>query len=331
MDLSTKYLGFDLPHPFIVGASYLTEDLGRVRQMEDAGAAAVVLPSLFEEHVVQDQMATLHHLLVHDDSHGEAQSYLPKPVDDMKAGVEPYLENLLRMKATLGIPVVASLNGTTDGGWLDFAKLLQQAGADALELNIYIVAADMGIDGAHAEQRVLDIVHKVKSEITIPVAVKLSPYFSAFANLAHQLDELGADGLVLFNRFFQPDIDIESQEIKPLLKLSNPTELPLRLAWLGMLSGRVKASLAVTGGVHQVEDAVKAVMSGADAIQMVSALLIHGPQHLGKMRGGLAWWLEERGFDSLAQAKGSMSLLRSPDPSAYQRQNYMKMVQSWRP
>jgi len=161
--------------------------------------------------------------------------------------------------------------------------------------------------------------------------VKLSPYFSAFANLAHQLDELGADGLVLFNRFFQPDIDIESQEIKPLLKLSNPTELPLRLAWLGMLSGRVKASLAVTGGVHQVEDAVKAVMSGADAIQMVSALLIHGPQHLGKMRGGLAWWLEERGFDSLAQAKGSMSLLRSPDPSAYQRQNYMKMVQSWRP
>lgn len=330
MDLSTKYLGFDLPHPFIVGASYLTEELDRVKRAEDVGAAAVVLPSLFEEQVTSERLSMLHHMLAHDDTHGEAQSFLPKP-EDLKLGMEPYLEHLLRVKSAVDIPVIASLNGTTEGGWLDFAKLLQQAGADALELNIYLIAADMGFDGAAAEQRVLDIVHKVKHEVSIPVAVKLSPYFSAFANLAHQLDGAKADGIVLFNRFFQPDIDIVAQELKPTLKLSDPRELQLRLAWLGILSGRVEASLAVTGGVHQAEDAIKAIMSGADAIQMVSALLIHGLDHLGTVRDGVARWLEQHGFESLAQAKGSMNLTRSPDPSAYQRQNYMKMVQSWRP
>ena len=329
MDLSINYLGYDLPHPFIAGASPLSEDIDSARRLEDAGAAAIVLPSLFEEQVDHERHHTVHHLEAHDHAFGEALSYLPEP-DDLRLGPENYLDHLSRVRGSVGIPVIASLNGVTDTGWLNYAKLLEEAGADALELNVYFVATDDGEDGAVAEQKVLDVTWRVKSAVNIPIAVKLSPYFSSLANLARRLVETGADGLVLFNRFFHPDIDIEEIEIRPALKLSDPTELPLRLAWLGILSGRINASLAVSGGVHGVEDAIKAIMSGADAVQLVSALLQHGPEHIASMRDELESWLEDHEYESLAQMKGSMNLARCPDPAAYERTNYMRMLQGWR-
>jgi len=215
-------------------------------------------------------------------------------------------------------------------GWLDYARLIEDAGADALELNVYFVATDPAVDGPSLEQKVVDITTWVKDAVTIPITVKLSPYFSSIANLAKQLEDAGADGLILFNRFFQPDINIEEIEIDRTLKLSTSAELPLRLAWLGILSGRIGTSLAITGGVHRVEDAIKAIMCGADAVQMVSALLKQGPGHLRAIRDGVAAWMEEHEYASLAQMKGSMNLLRSPDPAAYQRANYMHLLQSWR-
>lgn len=330
MDLSTTYLGLALPHPFIVGASYLTDDVDRVRRLEEAGAAAVVLPSLFEEQVSAESRATIQALEKFTESFGEAQSFLPAP-DSMRLGADYYLEHIRRVKAAVKIPVIASLNGVSLSGWLDHARAIEQAGADALELNVYQVAADPTRDSAAVDGRVVALAQRVKASLSIPVAVKLSPYHSALASLAEQLDAVGTDGLVLFNRFFQPDIDTETCDIKPVLRLSDSNELGLRLAWLGLFSGRVKASLAVTGGVHTAEDAAKAVLCGADAIQVVSCLLLQGMDHLRKLRDDLAYWLEIREYESLAQAKGSLNLSRCPDPSAYQRANYMKMVQGWRP
>ncbi len=328
MDLSTRYLGLALPHPFIAGASPLTEDLDAVRRLEDAGAAMIVLPSLFEEQVRRERRQTLHHMEVHGHSFGEALTYFPDPAD-LRLGPENYLEHLRRTKEALRIPIVASLNGVTDTGWLDYARLLEEAGADAIELNIYFVATDPAESGNAAERKVFDIAARVRQAVRIPVAVKLSPYFSSFANVARKLDGIGVDGLVLFNRFFHADIDLEVIEMRPSLSLSTPEELPLRLAWIGLLWGRVKASLAVTGGVHRVEDAVKAVMSGADGVQVVSALLRNGPRHLTALHNGLGRWLEENEYESLEQMKGSMSLSRCPDPAVYERGNYMRMLQGW--
>jgi len=330
MDLSTTYLGFRLPHPLVAGASPLSADFDTVRRLEDAGAAAIILPSLFEEQITAEARGVVHHMRMHEESHAEALSYFPL-ADDYTMGPERYLEHVRRVSAAVKVPVIGSLNGTSPEGWLDYARLIQDAGAHALELNFYHVATDVSETSAALEQRLLDIVGAVKSHVRIPVAVKLSPFFSSLANLAQRLDAAGADGLVLFNRFYQPDIDPVALDTVPRLHLSDSHELLLRLRWLAILSGRVLASLAATGGAHTAVDAVKAVMSGAHAVQMVSALLIHGPAHLTLVRHDLEHWFVEREYASLQQAQGSMNLLRCPDPEAFERGNYMKVLQTWKP
>lgn len=329
MDLSTTYLGFALPHPFLPGASPLVDDLDMVRRLEDVGAAAIVMRSLFEEQITREQLSTHNRLMVMEEGYAEALSYLPEPAD-FALGPDEYLEQIRKIKAAVRIPVIASLNGTTDGGWLTYARLMEQAGADALELNVYALATDFDESSELLEKRVLHMLWSVKSAVHLPVAVKLSPFYTALAHFARRLDDLGADGLVLFNRFYQPDFDLESLEVKPALRLSDSSELLLRLRWLAILSGRVKSSLAVTGGVHTAEDAIKAVMAGAHVIQVVSALLKHGPERLRTLRQEMALWLEEHEYESLSQARGSLSLLRCPDPAAHERANYMHILQSWR-
>ncbi|MEW6335795.1 MAG: dihydroorotate dehydrogenase-like protein [Acidobacteriota bacterium] len=329
MDLTTTYLGFTLPHPLMPGASPLVDDLDTVRQLEDAGAAAIVLHSLFEEQIAHEQAGHMQSVEMHEDAFAEALSYFPRP-EEYALGPDHYLEQIRKIKATVKVPVIASLNGTSASGWLDYAKLIEQAGADALELNVYYLATNTWETGAEVEQRAIDIVKAVKGNVKIPVAVKLSPYFSSFANLAKKLDEAGADGLVLFNRFYQPDIDVEELEVTSKLQLSHSPTLLLRLRWLAVLSGKVKASLACSGGVHTPIDAIKGAMAGANALQVVSALLHNGPAHLTAIRDGMARWLEEHEYNSLQQAIGSMSHERCPNPAAFERANYMKVLQSWR-
>jgi dihydroorotate dehydrogenase (fumarate) len=305
------------------------DDLDTVRRLEDAGAAAIVMHSLFEEQITREQVQTFLHTEVHGESFAEALSYFPSP-ERFALGPEEYLEHLGRVKEAVRIPVIASLNGTTLGGWLDYARLMQQAGADALELNLYVVATDPEESGQDIEDRAVQIVRDLKRALHIPVAVKLSPFFTSLAHFASRLDNAGADALVLFNRFYQPDIDAEELEVSRTLHLSDSSELPLRLRWLAVLSGRVSASLAVTGGVHSALDAVKAVMTGAHAVQMVSALLRGGPGYLKTVRAEMAAWIEAHEYDSLAQMQGSMNLLACPDPQVYERANYMLMLQGWR-
>ncbi len=329
MNLSTTYLGFQLAHPLVPGASPLGWDLSMIRRLEDAGAPAIILPSLFEEQIEADALGTRHHMDVHEGVHAEALSYFSL-ADDFVMGPERYLEHVHRVKAAVGVPVIGSLNGTSVAGWLAYARLIQDAGADALELNFYHVATDPHESSADVEQRVIDIVASIKDTVRIPVAVKLSPFFSSVSHLARRLDEARADGLVLFNRFYQPDIDPDALSAVPRLHLSDPHELLLRLRWLAILSGRVRASLAATGGAHSALDALKAVMAGAHSVQMVAALLIHGPEHLRLVRRDLAKLLAERDYESLQQAQGSMSLERCPDPDAFERGNYMKILHTWR-
>lgn len=330
MDLSTTYLGFTLPHPLMPGASPLVDDLDTVRRLEDAGAAAIVMHSLFEEQIEREDASTEEQIASLTHAHLEARSYLPPP-SAFRLGPGEYLEQVRRIKAAVRVPVIASLNGSSPGGWLRYARLIQDAGADALELNVYMLATDPAQDGAAIEARTVEIVRDVRRAVTIPVAVKLSPFYTALANLAHRLDEAGADGLVLFNRFWQPGIDVEELEVRRELRLSEPSELPLRLRWLAVLSGTLGASLAAGGGVHGVVEAVQAVMAGADAVQVVSLLLRRGPGQLAVLRAELAEWLERHEYESLAQMKGSMNLRACPDPQAYERANYMLLLQSWRP
>jgi dihydroorotate dehydrogenase (fumarate) len=329
MDLSTSYLGLKLPHPLMPGASPLVDDLDVVRRLEDAGAAAIVMHSLFEEQIVGEQIAGDRGIGAHEESHAEALTYLPG-LGTFTLGPDEYLEQIARIKSAVALPVIASLNGTTPRSWVEYARLIQQAGADALEINVYFLATDPLENSEDVERRTLDVVEAVKQGVHIPVAVKLSPFFSSLAHLAHQIDVLGADGLVLFNRFYQPDIDVEELEVVPSLRLSDPSELLLRLRWMAILSGRVHASLAVSGGVHTALDVVKSVMAGAHAVQIVSALLRRGPEYLGLVLSELAAWMEENEYDSLAQMRGSMSLRRCPDPAAFERANYMRILQSWR-
>lgn len=328
MDLSTQYLGFRLPHPFIAGASPLSGNLDSARRLEDAGAAAIVLSSLFEEELVSEQLATHHALEESAESFAEAQTYLPSR-SDLAFGPEEYLEHLQAVKAAVAVPVVGSLNGTTAGGWLDNACLIAQAGADALELNIYRVVTDLEQSAAEIEDTTVAMVGKVVAELNIPVAVKLSPFYSALPHFAARLDRAGANGLVLFNRFYQPDIDIEALEFAPTLHLSDSSELLPRLHWLAILSGRVSASLAVTGGVHTGVDAIKSVMAGAHAVQMVSALLRNGPPHLQTVREEMERWMEEHAYESLQQMHGSMNFLHCPNPTGLERTNYMHILKSW--
>jgi len=265
----------------------------------------------------------------HEESSAEAASYFPSP-HAFALGPYQYLEHLRRVKEGVGIPVIASLNGATPGGWIEYARLMEQAGADALELNLYRISTDPETPGDWIERQAVETVREVKKAVTIPVAVKLSPFYSAFAHLARELDRAGADGLVLFNRFYQPDIDPEDLIAIRTLHLSDSSELLLRLHWLAILSGRVRASLAATGGVHTALDVVKATMAGAHVVQMVSALLIHGPAHLRAVLHDLTAWLEEHEWDSLTGMRGNMSLAKVPDPDAYERGNYMLMLQGWR-
>jgi dihydroorotate dehydrogenase (fumarate) len=321
MDLSTTYLGLPLPHPLMPGASPLVNDPDMVRRLEDAGAAAIVMHSLFEEQLAAEQPAKK--------AFSDALSYFPG-LEQFELRPEEYLEQLHRVKSAVDVPVIASLNGVTSGGWLAFGRLIEQAGADAVELNTYYLATDPEEGGRVVEERVLEMVESVKPKLGIPVAVKLAPFYSALAHFSRELDSAGADGLVLFNRLFQPDIDVDEQIVGRRLELSSPSELLLRLRWLAILSERLEASLAVSGGVHTAQDAIKAVMAGAHAVQMVSALLNAGPEHLRRVRQDMAEWLERHEYESLDQVRGSMSLNRCPDPMAYERANYMEILQSWR-
>ncbi|MBN8525916.1 MAG: dihydroorotate dehydrogenase-like protein [Planctomycetes bacterium] len=327
MDLSTTYLGFKLPHPFIPGASPVVNDLGAVRALEDAGAPMLVMPSLFEEQIVAESRATQHAHEQGADSFAEATSYLPG-ADDYRVGTDEYLENIRRIKAAVRIPVVASLNGVSPGGWTDYARLMEQAGADALELNLYEVAMDPNESAAQVEDRLVATVKAVRSAVKVPMAVKLSPYFTAFANLAKRLEDTGANGLVVFNRFFQPDVDVENQEVRRTYP-SHRSEVLLRLHWLAVLSAQRKLSLAATGGVHSEVEAVKAIMCGAHAVQVVSRIIKSGPGAIRELRLRLADWLAAHEYESLNQMRGSLNLSRCPDPKLYERGNYIQILQSW--
>jgi len=329
MDLSTTYLGFKLTHPFMPGASPLSENLDLVRRLEDAGAPAIVMLSLFEEQIVGEEMATRSAMDDPAHSYAEATSYFPD-AEDFRLGPDDYLDHVRRAKEAVSVPVIASLNGTTKGGWLRYAEQLQQAGADALELNIYALHTDPETSSEAVEAAEVDLIRAVKERVSIPVAVKLSPFYTSLAGFARRLDQLGVDGMILFNRFYQPDIDLEALEVSRTLHLSDSSELLLRLRWAAILSSQVKnASIAITGGVHTPEDALKAVMAGASAVQMVSALLLEGPARLKAIRDGVEQWLVEHEYESLGQALGSMNHSRSPDPAAFERANYMHILAGW--
>ena len=329
MNLSTHYLGLQLAHPLMAGASPLVDDMGMVKRLEDAGVSAIVMHSLFEEQITREEQNTIMAMEVSANTNAEALSYFPN-ADEYRLGPDSYLEQMRRIKAAVSVPVIASLNGTTPAGWLHYGKLMEEAGADALELNVYYLATDPQESSTAVEKRTLDMVRSVKAQVNIPVAVKLSPFFSSLTHFAAELEAAGADGLVLFNRFFQPDINVEELLAEATLQLSSPHDLLLRLRWLAVLHGHVKGSLAVTGGVHDGIGALKAVMAGADAVQMVSALLIHGPERLAQTRAELSEWLDEHDYESLEQAKGSMSLLHCPNPQAFTRANYMRILNGWK-
>lgn len=329
MNLQTDYLGLSLKNPIIAGASPLVDSIDNVRWLEDAGAGAVVMRSLFEEQFSSDQFAEFVHTEYVADSFAEATSYFPRH-EDYALGPDRYLKQISRIKEVVDIPVIGSLNGINLGGWTDYARLIQEAGADALELNVYYVATDPDEPGAAVEKRTRDILQAVLDTVTIPVSVKLSPFFSSPAHFARQLDTMGAAGVVLFNRFYQPDIDIEELEASHRLELSNSSELRLRLRWAAILFGHIKGSIAVSGGAHGVEDIVKSIMAGADVVQVVSCLLKYGPSHIGTLVRGLAHWLEEHSYDSVGQMRGSMSLSRCPDPTVFERANYLRILQLWK-
>ena len=320
MDLRTTYMGLRLPHPLIVGAGPLGDDLDTVRALEDAGAAMLVLRSLYEEEITNEQMDDYANLEAISESFPEAGSFAPE--SSMALGPDEYLEHLRQVKQTVRIPVVASLNGETRGGWLGFAKLLEEAGADAIELHTYHAASDMTKSAADVERDAIDIVRDVKQSLRIPVAVKLAPLFTAFANFANAIDAAGADALVLFTRFHRVDIDVDELEVVRSLPLSDSSELPLRLRGTAALAGRIKASIAITGGIHTGLDVIKATMAGAHGAQMVSALLRHGPVHLQTVRTEIETWMEEREWNSLEEMRGNMSFCRIPDPAAYERANF---------
>jgi dihydroorotate dehydrogenase (fumarate) len=298
--------------------------------MEDAGASAVVLHSLFEEQLTREQEALQHHLMYSTETFAEALSFLPTS-DEFHIGPEEYLNHIRKAKEAVRIPVIASLNGMSIGGWVDYAKKMQQAGADALELNVYFIPTEMEQGSAATEQVYLDIAAAVKSVVSIPVAVKLSPFFSSMANMAKRLDQVGINGLVLFNRFYQPDIDLETLEVRPNVHLSTPQALRLPLRWIAILYGRVRASLAATSGIHNAQDVLKVLMAGADIAMLCSALLRHGIDHIKTVETGLCEWMEEHDYESVVQMQGSMSQKYCSDPASFERAQYMRAVLSYRP
>jgi len=327
-DLTTRYLGLDLRNPLVASASPMTGKLDNLKRLEDAGAAAVVLPSLFEEQIEHEASELTRLDELGTESFGEALDYLP-PVEDFTTTTDAYLELLTDAKAALAIPVIASLNGTTTGGWLRHASAMVAAGADALELNIYHVAADPTVSGAEVERRYVELVEAVRRDVAIPLAVKVGPYFSSVGHVMRQLERAGADGLVLFNRFLQPDIDLERLEVQPHVELSTSFESRLPLRWIALLRDEIAISLAATSGVQDAEDVLKLLLAGADSVMMTSALLRWGPLHLGRVLSELEAWLDAREYESVQQLRGSMSRSKSGDPGAYERANYLKTLISY--
>jgi dihydroorotate dehydrogenase (fumarate) len=325
IDLSTNYLGLHLRTPLVPSAGPLSQEIDSIRRLEDAGASALVLYSLFEEQIRQESVELDHRLSEGTESFAESLSFFPQ-AGDFRLGPEGYLEHIRKAKDVVSIPIIASLNGTTVGGWTDYARKIEEAGADALECNIYSLVTDPELTSVEIEERYLEIVRAVKTSVSIPVAVKLSPFFTNTANMAKRLDAVGADGLVLFNRFYQPDIDLEELELKPSVLLSTPQALRLPLTWIGILYARVRASLAATSGVHSPEDVIKLLMVGANATMMCSTLLRNGINHLRYVEQGLRDWMEAHEYESVKQMQGSMSQLRCSDPGAFERAQYMRAV-----
>jgi dihydroorotate dehydrogenase (fumarate) len=325
MDISTKYLGLNLSSPLVVSASPLSEDLDNIKRMEDAGASAVVLYSLFEEQLRQDRLELNRNLESGTESFAEALTYFPE-ADEYKLGPEEYLKHIAAAKKATRIPIIASLNGSSAGGWTEYAKQIQQAGADALELNIYYIPTDLELSGEVVEDTYLNILRAVKKEVSIPVAVKLSPFFSNFANMAKRFDEAGANGLVMFNRFYQPDIELESLEVKPNILLSTPMAMRLPLRWIALLHGKLKASLAATSGIHRASDALKMLMVGADVTMLCSTVIRHGIPQIAMIEREMIEWLEEHEYESVSQLKGSLSQKNCPEPAAFERAQYMKAL-----
>lgn len=328
IDLSTSYLGLKLRNPLVASSSPMCADVDNVRRIEDAGAGAVVLHSLFEEQIEHESDELDRYITESSDVSAEAGSHFPEMLHRVM-GPDAYLAHIMKCKQAVRIPVIASLNGTTRGGWLQYAKQFEQAGADALELNIYHIPVDPDVSGEQVERQYVELVQAMKAEIRIPLTVKLSPYFSSMANMAKKLDGAGADGLVLFNRFYQPDYDLESLEVVPNLILSNSHELFLRLHWIAVIYGSVKADMALTGGVHCATDVVKAMMAGAKVAMMTSALLKRGITYLDTLCTELLIWLGEHEYDSIKQMQGSMSRKSVPQPRAFERANYMKVLSSY--
>jgi dihydroorotate dehydrogenase (fumarate) len=327
VDLRTRYLGLNLAHPIVASASPLTGSVDGLKRLQDAGVAAVVLPSLFEEQIEHEEMAAHNLMMYGAELSPEAQGFFPEM--NYSTGPDKYLELIAGAKRALSVPVIASLNGYTPGGWTGIAHKFQEAGADAIELNVYFLAASVDDTSAEVESRYVDLVESVTRQVSIPVAVKVAPYFSAMANMAARLARAGARGLVLFNRFLQPDIVLDELEVAPRLVLSTSDELRLALRWIAILRGRVDASLAATGGAHTPEDVLKLLLAGADCVMLASSLLTRGPAHIGALVRGVEAWMAEREYASVAQMKGSLSQQSCPDPDAFERANYMRALKSY--
>jgi dihydroorotate dehydrogenase (fumarate) len=328
IDLGTRYLGLALKHPIVASASPLTGSIDSLRRLEDSGAAAVVLPSLFEEQIEHEEMAAHNLMLYGAELSPEARGFFPEQ-QQYNTGPDRYLKLIADAKTSLRVPVIASLNGHTPGGWTGIARQLEQAGADAIELNVYFLATKLDDSSSAVEARYIDLVKSVASQVKVPVAVKVAPYFSAMANMANRLAQAGAAGLVLFNRFLQPDIELEELQVAPHLALSTSDELRLALRWIAILRGRVRTSLAATGGAHTPEDVLKLLLAGADCVMIASSLLRKGPAHIGALVRGVETWLAEREYESVEQMKGSLSQQACPDPDAFERANYMKALTSY--
>ncbi|PWN06698.1 dihydroorotate dehydrogenase-like protein [Rhodohalobacter mucosus] len=329
INLETEYLGLKLKNPLVPSASPLSESVDAVRKMEDYGASAVVMYSLFEEQITHENKALDHYLSTTGESYAEALSYFPEPEEYKNIQAEEYLEQIRLLKEAVDIPVIASLNGVSKGGWMSYASKMQEAGADAIELNIYYVATDPSRDASEIETMYLDNIKQVKEAVSIPVSVKTGPYFSSFANMAMKMEKAGADGLVLFNRFYQPDIDLENLEILPSLQLSHSFEKRLPLRWIAILRPLLKSSLAATTGIHSAEDVIKMILAGADVAMMASLLLVRGVKELTLIENRMKEWMEEHQYASLDQMKGSMDSRSVAEPAAFERANYLKILQSY--
>lgn len=329
MNLSTTYLGLKLKSPIVPSAGPLSQEISNIKLMEDAGAGAVVLQSLFEEQLEHESLELYHHTEIPGESFAEATSYFPEPFD-YKLGPEEYLNHIRKAKEAVDIPIIASLNGKSLGGWIDYAKQIEKAGADALELNIYFLATDLDQKSEELEKKYVHIVKRVKSEIKIPVAVKMHPFFSSVAHMAKELSNAGANGLVLFNRFYQPDINLDTLEVEPNVILSTPFAMRLPLRWIAILYGRTNADLAATSGIYTAEDVIKMIMAGAKVTHMMSCLLKFGIGHIADVISRMKMWMEEKEYESVDQMRGSMSYMNVDDPSKFERANYMKVLHSFK-